>query len=131
MTALLFSKKWRYGVALLSWMIVIFALSSIHGSGTNYEPSPWYVLERKGAHVAEFFILAFLASLFFAEYRRIREKRAYFFLIVFLFGVAYAFSDEIHQFFVFGRQSKFTDVLIDTVGVILGMIGFFFWKWKR
>lgn len=41
-----------------------------------------------------------------------------------LFCVLYAASDEIHQLFVPGRSGKFTDVCIDSVGVMLGMVLF-------
>lgn len=37
-------------------------------------------------------------------------------------GILYATSDEIHQAFTPGRGPLFTDVLIDTMGVILGIL---------
>lgn len=125
------SKKRLLGAGLLLWMAVIFAFSSLHGSGSSYVSPLWYVLERKGAHVIEFFILAFLAALFFLTYPSLRKEKKAFPWFVFLFCTAYALSDEIHQFFVFGREARFTDVLIDTGGVILGMTLFFFWQQKQ
>lgn len=37
-------------------------------------------------------------------------------------GFVYACSDELHQYFVSGRSCRFTDVMIDTSGVIAGII---------
>jgi hypothetical protein len=37
-------------------------------------------------------------------------------LLVFLFSIAYALSDEIHQLFIPGRLASMKDVLIDGVG---------------
>lgn len=47
-----------------------------------------------------------------------------------LFAVTlYASTDEFHQLFVEGRSGKITDVLIDTCGAVLGILGFLLlWK---
>ena len=37
-------------------------------------------------------------------------------------GIIYAISDEIHQSFIPGRSPQVTDVLLDTMGVILGIL---------
>ena len=44
------------------------------------------------------------------------------FIIPLIFGVLYAASDEIHQRFVQGRSCELRDVLIDTCGVLLGVL---------
>ncbi len=36
-------------------------------------------------------------------------------------GIAYAVTDEVHQAFVPGRQGAVRDVLIDAVGVLIGV----------
>ena len=41
-----------------------------------------------------------------------------------LFGVFYAVTDEVHQYFVPGRSARVFDVGIDTLGVITGIIIF-------
>lgn len=43
-------------------------------------------------------------------------------LISVLIGFLYACSDEIHQLFVNGRSGEFTDVIIDTMGVLNGSL---------
>lgn len=42
--------------------------------------------------------------------------------ICLIIGIIYATSDEIHQAFVPGRGPMFTDVLIDSMGVTVGML---------
>nr|MBA3429127.1 VanZ family protein [Actinomycetota bacterium] len=44
----------------------------------------------------------------------------------FLLGVAYAVSDEVHQHFVPSRRAAPLDVLIDSLGVGLGILA-----WRR
>ncbi len=39
-----------------------------------------------------------------------------------LFGILYAVTDEIHQFFVPGRSCEIRDVCIDSLGVLTGII---------
>ena len=39
-----------------------------------------------------------------------------------LIGLIYAITDEIHQMFMDGRTAKVTDVYIDTLGVITGIV---------
>lgn len=107
-------------------MVVIFSFSSIHGSGAFFEPPFWYILERKGAHVLEFAILAFLIASFLSAHSFFQRDMKLFFCVVFLFCLTYAFSDEIHQFFVFGREARLTDVAIDSGGILIGEAVFFF-----
>lgn len=42
----------------------------------------------------------------------------------FIIGCLYAISDEIHQLFVPGRSGKVTDVIIDSLGVLTGIVIF-------
>ena len=37
-------------------------------------------------------------------------------------GIVYASSDEIHQRFVSGRSGQITDVMIDSFGVLFGIL---------
>ena len=38
-----------------------------------------------------------------------------------LFGVFYAATDEVHQYFVPGRSARLFDVGLDTIGVLTGI----------
>lgn len=42
-------------------------------------------------------------------------------IISFSVGVTYAVSDEIHQYFIPGRDAKVLDVCIDSIGVLTGI----------
>lgn len=76
---------------------------------------------RKYAHMAEFFCLGVTAFLLFSEAFRWRpDQRAA--LSALLFSVLYACTDEVHQIFVPGRACRFTDVLVDAVGILLGIL---------
>jgi len=53
------------------------------------------------------------------------------FLTTFILSILYASSDEFHQSFMVGRQGSLWDVLIDAIGIILGMYLFARWKLSR
>jgi VanZ family protein len=93
---------------VFAWAGLIFALSSIPDLGTGL--GGWDLVLRKTAHAAEFAVLGFLL---------LRALGAE--LPAFAAGVAYAASDELHQYFVPGRQGTVLDVLIDAVGVGVGV----------
>ncbi|TSD01645.1 MAG: VanZ family protein [Parcubacteria group bacterium Athens0714_25] len=110
---------------LLLWLGIIFLFSSVPGGVKNSSPDIWFYAERKGAHVFEYFVLALL---FVNLLRRYYSKKKLFFLAGF-FSLAYAFSDEFHQTFIFGREGKISDTGIDLIGIILGLGAvWFFWK---
>ena len=81
---------------------------------------------RKCAHVSEFFILGLLVINLISKYN---VKYSYF--IAFIICTLYASSDEFHQIFVPGRSGQVTDVLIDLIGIILGLILFFIIKYLK
>ena len=73
---------------------------------------------RKGAHMTEFAILALLLYGWLCRWQITRLRRA---CAAAVLAVLYACSDEFHQLFVAGRAGRFSDVLIDSAGVVLGM----------
>lgn len=101
---------------------------------------------RKLAHMTEYAALAwaiFIPAvchrledlrrpwLYAVEGRRMRRRhiwdRALLWRIVVvsvLCVACYAATDEVHQLFVPGRSGKVTDVLVDTTGAVLGILGF-------
>ena len=95
------------------WAAVIFVLSSIPNLGTGL--GGWDVVLRKLAHATEYAVLGFLLV------RALRRAQ-----IAFALGVAYAVTDEIHQYFVSGRHGSPVDVAIDAVGVLVGVLA-----WRR
>ena len=69
-------------------------------------------------HFADFFSLNF----FFLASLKSGKMRAVFLILAFLFGFFYAVSDELHQFFIPGRHSSFSDVMIDTSGILFSIL---------
>lgn len=74
---------------------------------------------RKTAHVVLYFVLGALICNVVWEY----VKR---WSVVLLTSVTvaclYAVSDELHQLFVGGRSAQVTDVLLDTVASVVGIV---------
>ena len=98
---------------VVAWAAVIFAFSSVPSLGTDL--GTWDTILRKLAHVAEYAILGALLG------RAVRRPGA-----ALALGVLYAVSDEVHQVFVEGRHGAPLDVLIDTAGVVAGLLA-----WQR
>jgi VanZ family protein len=74
---------------------------------------------RKSAHFLEYTVLGFV--LFFTLYgEKLKRVRAGIF--GWITGTLYAVTDEIHQMFVPGRACMFTDVCIDSGGVLTGTL---------
>jgi VanZ family protein len=100
-----FLKAWG---PVIVWAGVIFALSSVRSLNSGL--GTWDDVLRKCAHVTEYAILGFL--LLRATGRE---------LPALVLGVLYAASDEFHQHFVHGRHGSPVDVLIDSVGLLIGI----------
>jgi VanZ family protein len=91
------------------WAAVIFTFSSIPSLSTGL--GTWDTILRKTAHMTEYAILGGLLLRALG-----REAPA------FALGVSYAISDEVHQHFVRGRHASPVDVLIDAVGITIGIL---------
>ena len=103
----------RLWAPVVLWVAIIFAFSSVPDLGTGL--GTWDLVLRKIAHACEFAVLGALLL------RALRDERA-----ALAAGVAYAVSDELHQHFVPGRVGSPLDVLIDSVGVGVGVL-----LWRR
>lgn len=120
-------------ILLALWMAFIFYMSSCNGNvssdqsgtivyilhnilGIDYSDKLIFII-RKCAHVSEFFILGILVINLISKY-----NVKYSYLISFIICVLYASIDEFHQLFVPGRSGQVTDVLIDLIGVVLGLL---------
>ena len=71
---------------------------------------------RKLAHFTEYLILGFL-TINMLNKNDISKK----YLLSILICIIYATSDEIHQLFVPGRACQLIDILIDSIGSIIGI----------
>ena len=122
------------------WMILIFSLSAQTATQSselsgglidkilnifNRELSEFEVVVidfmqfiiRKSAHM---FLYIILAILIFSELSLYSIKKHEIFTAV--ISISYAITDEIHQYFVPGRSCEIRDVLIDSIGVIIGIV---------
>lgn len=136
-------KKHKYIFLTIIWMAFIFYMS--HQDGTVSSNSslavtnsflhflPFstfytYMLEtiiRKSAHVVAFAILAFL------NFQAIRPYTKKVYRYTFILSFVYACIDEIHQYFIPGRSALFTDVLIDSIGIILTLLALYLFHQKK
>ena len=96
-----------------AWAGIIFFFSSVPDlkTGLKYD-----LFLRKIAHVTEYFILAFFLYRALSGSFKMDPRRL--FISAAVFTLLYAASDEIHQFFVEGRNCSLGDFLIDSLGVV-------------
>jgi putative FmdB family regulatory protein len=109
-------KDW---LPVLFWAGFIFFVSSLPG-----ENFPSFIYARDIIfHIFEYAFLAVLLgrALKNSAFNRISQKPIRILLVI-LSCLIYAFSDEFHQQFVSGRISSTSDVLIDSLGIILGCV---------
>ena len=101
-------------LAVLLWLGVIYYFSSQPNLKSELEPI-WDLIFRKIAHLAEFFVLAYLL------YRSLSSnglKGKNLLLISFFLSLTFAVLDEWHQSQVAGRLASPVDVLVDSVGIL-------------
>lgn len=119
-------------ILLIIWIIIIFMLSNQNGisstSSSNIIVNFLYdifkidkdiliFIVRKSAHIFEYFVLYLLTYNCFKNYN-IKNI----IIISITFCILCSSLDEVHQLFISGRTGKLTDVLVDSIGIILGCI---------
>lgn len=132
-----FLKRNKWLILLISWMVVIFIFSNTPGDESSKQSGlvlnilmalgidmesifgdiATFII-RKGAHMTEYFILAFFSYKFLKENLNSKKCALKALMLTFL----YACTDEFHQYFIPGRAAAFKDVLIDTSGAIIFII---------
>ena len=135
-------KKTISFIVLILWMIVIFSFSSadankstgtsdkvittmieIKDKITNNETpnnekeiiiknSSFYI--RKLAHITEYLILGFLMFNLLKQYS---VTNIYYAIGL---SILYSCTDEFHQLFISGRSGSIRDILIDSIGILIG-----------
>jgi VanZ family protein len=105
---MLASRALSLWLPVIVWAAVIFTFSSIPSLTTGL--GTWDLILRKGAHMTEYAVLGLLLL------RAVGRE-----LPALALGIAYAITDEFHQHFVRGRHASPIDVLIDTVGLTIGI----------
>jgi len=76
---------------------------------------------RKLAHMTEYMIFSCTVAFPFLLYKKRKEWIS---KVTFLYCVGYACIDEIHQLFVPDRSGQIRDVLIDSIGILIGIFIF-------
>lgn len=124
-------------ILLIIWMAIIFVFSaesadeSAETSGEIIQIFVEQIFEkptqtqidllqpiiRKSAH----FVLYTLGGIIICNLFNV-YKIKYAKIVSALFGIIYAIIDEVHQSYVPGRSAEIRDILIDAVGIILGII---------
>lgn len=118
-------------IFVIIWMMFIFIMSSFNSNESSnqsnfivnilsniFNISNIEILSfivRKLAHYTEYTILGILVYNLIYSY----NKKIYISIII---CIIYAISDEIHQLFVPGRSCQITDILIDSMGSVTGII---------
>ncbi|MBN4074890.1 MAG: VanZ family protein [Alkaliphilus sp.] len=125
-------------LAVLLWMVLIFNLSSQPANqsnklsegitkaivdtvervapSTDFDLSRLNHIVRKNAHFFAYLVLALLVM------NAVRRTGGNDIKLTLLICVLYAISDEMHQIFIPGRSAQLSDVLIDSVGVVVGIV---------
>lgn len=114
-------------VAVLIFRILDFVLGNI-GMSEELFLVRYIPIIRKTAHFTEFAILGILIENVLRDYAG--KNSVYFSLLT---GFLYACSDEIHQLFIVNRYCSLNDVMIDSFGVLIGVVlcHFIIVKWIK
>ena len=124
-------KKKSSLILLVLWMTIIFIMSCFNADDSGNQSgfivnvisklfnisnvTLLSLIVRKIAHFSEYFILGLFSVNCFNKYKKNINY-------CYLLCIVYAISDEIHQLFVPGRSCQITDILIDSMGAILGIL---------
>ena len=129
-------------ILIVIWMIIVFIFSGQKGTDSG-NTSRKFTIEiihiltgknialddpfiegiqlfiRKLAHFSVYCIGGFLIMSYAYTTEKTQKEKI---LYSIAFGGGYAITDELHQFFVPGRSARVLDVIIDTAGVIAGVL---------
>ncbi len=103
-------KKYLRFIPAIIWMTVIFYLSSRQTTGIGGDSYWLRFFILKSFHLIEYAVLFILIN--FAINSKIKSV-----IIAYFYGI----TDETHQLFTAGRTAKFTDTLIDLLGIFIGL----------
>ncbi len=101
----------------ISWIITVFgAIAIFYMSSLTFEGATYTT--NINSILYHFFAFFFFASFLYIS--SLKGKKKYSILILALIiSLLYAISDELHQFFVPGRDSSIKDIFIDSLGIML------------
>ena len=89
-------------------------------SDIDFDVSNFNHIIRKNAHFFAYLVLGILVS---DALKGNGFKGSNRFIIALAICILYAISDEVHQLFILGRAGQVKDVIIDSVGAVVGIGG--------
>lgn len=107
--------KFKYIIPSLIPAIIIFILS--HQPNVKI-PDIGIGIEDKILHIAAYFIFGLCLVYSITGIKKGINNRTLL-TILLLIGASYALSDEIHQYYVPGRESDIADFIADVAGIII------------
>jgi len=107
----------------LIWMGFIFFLSHQPNLSSGFSAN-WDYFLRKLAHVSEYGILTYLII----RALKIKLRLKFSLICTGVFTLIFAILDEYHQSFILGRCGCWQDVVIDSLGILLIMWIFIWYK---
>lgn len=133
----LFSSQPAYESDQSSGLIVSLIQKFVFPHFSEYDPAKQAQIEhgisfivRKTAHLTEYALLGIALRMHVSAWEAHRQRKAPL-ILPYLIGSLYAASDEIHQMFVPGRSGELRDVLLDSLGVFLGVLLVSIWRKKH
>ena len=128
------NKKLRvvFIILIIIWAISVFNLSNQAGNesgGLSTKITSLFLKSedrinivepyvRKIAHLSEYTLGGILFMGLFLTYNWKEHNKIIFSILI---GILYAITDEFHQLFVQDRSGSFFDIIIDSIGVALGV----------
>jgi VanZ family protein len=109
---------------------LIVALKQMIAPDLTIEINGFYTFLRKTAHFFVFMVLGFLImhALSFTKIHSLKGRIG----ISLGLSVLFAILDETYQYFVPGRGAQASDVVLDSVGAMVGIgLWLIFTKWRR
>ncbi len=111
--------SWFEKHSKLSWTItILIAMTIFYISSLTFLPAkPGFNWQSIAYH---FYAFLFLSAFLLISSTKGKNKKFIFPVIIFL--IFYAITDEIHQLFVPGRTCAFSDVLINSAGILFACL---------
>ncbi|MDD3807034.1 MAG: VanZ family protein [Candidatus Marinimicrobia bacterium] len=107
----------KYTLLTLLYLALIFIQSSIP---SNKIPQIKILSSDKIIHAGIYFIATLLIYLAIREHQVLKSNKIAW--MTFIITAVYGITDEIHQYFVQGRDSNIFDFFADVVGILLGLL---------
>lgn len=109
-----------YYLPVILWAALIFKLSS----GTVPSTSEVYWQDFAAKKLAHVLFFGFLSLLIYRALVGSGYSKSNAVLYAIILTIVYGFTDELHQSYTFGRESRVRDVGFDSLGAIIATVSF-------